>query len=45
MVLNPKLSDTALFKFEHTDMNYLAARERFSDVLQNAKIAQTFGLV
>jgi len=45
VVLNPKLSDTALFKFEHTDMNYLAARERFSDVLQNAKIAQTFGLV
>ncbi len=45
VVLNPKLSDTALFKFAHTDMNYLACRERFADVLQNAKIAQTFGLV
>ncbi|MHC4077122.1 MAG: patatin-like phospholipase family protein [Planctomycetota bacterium] len=44
VLLNPRLQDSALFKFEHTDMNYLAARERFADLLQNAKIAQTFGL-
>jgi predicted acylesterase/phospholipase RssA len=45
MLLNPRLSDSALFKFEHTDMNYLAARERFADLLQDAKIASTLGLV
>ena len=44
ILLNPRLSDTALFRFKHTDMNYLAARERFKDLLQNAKIGTTFGL-
>lgn len=45
MLLNPRLSDSALFKFEHTDMNYLAARERFADLLLDARIATTLGLV
>lgn len=43
ILLNPQLADSSLFSFENTDMNHLAARERFVDVLQNARIAHTFG--
>ena len=44
MLLNPRLNESALFDFSRTDLNYLAAREVFLDLLQNARIAQTFGL-
>ncbi len=44
MLLNPRLNESAMFDFSRTDLNYLAAREVFLDLLQNARIAQTFGL-
>ena len=43
MVLNPQLRGTSLFGFHDADRYYLASREAFADVLQNAKVAQTLG--
>jgi predicted acylesterase/phospholipase RssA len=45
MILNPRLGEPAMFDFSRTDRNYLAARARFADQLQNAHIALTFGAV
>ncbi len=44
MLLNPRLNEPSMFDFSRTDLNYLAAREVFSNLLQNARIALTFGL-
>ena len=44
MLLNPEIPDPNLFAFALTDRNYLWARQYLLDVLQDARIAQTFGL-
>lgn len=44
VLLNPHLEDEAMFDFAQTIPHYLRARSAFLDVLQNAKLAQTFGL-
>jgi predicted acylesterase/phospholipase RssA len=44
MLLNPRIPDTGLFDFEKVDANYAHARRMFLDLLQNAKVALTFGL-
>ncbi len=44
MLLNSRLNEPSMFDFSRTDLNYLGAREVFSNLLQNAKLAQTFGL-
>lgn len=44
MLLNSRLNESSMFDFSRTDVNYLAAREVFANLLQNARIAQTFGL-
>jgi predicted acylesterase/phospholipase RssA len=44
-ILNPRLGEPKMFDFSRTDRNYLAARERFAQQLQNAHIAFTFGAV
>lgn len=43
MILNPHIDDPALFDFSRVERNYLHAREVFSDLLQNAKLALSFG--
>jgi predicted acylesterase/phospholipase RssA len=45
LLLNPHLDDPAMFGFGRADANYALAFERFADVLQDAKIARTFGTV
>ena len=44
LLLNPRLNEPSMFDFSRADLNYLSAREVFVDLLQNARIAQTFGL-
>lgn len=43
VLLNPKYKVKGMFDFARCDEFYLLARERFLDLLQNAKIARTFG--
>lgn len=45
LLLNPRLQDPSLFDFKKVDANFAAARERFADLLQDAKIAHTFGSI
>ena len=44
VLLNPHLKDATMFDFKRTVKHYLTARDAFLDVLQNAKLMQTFGL-
>jgi predicted acylesterase/phospholipase RssA len=43
VLLNPHLDDPSLFDFARTVPHYTAARRTFTDLLQNAKLVQTFG--
>ena len=43
MIVNPHIDDPALFEFSRLERNYLHARETFKDMLQNAKLALSFG--
>ena len=43
MIVNPHLDDPSLFDFTRLQANYLHARRNFADVLQNAKLALSFG--
>lgn len=43
-VINPRLGEKSMFDFSRTDLVYLTARARLKDLLQNAKIAATFGM-
>jgi hypothetical protein len=44
MLLDPHIDDPSGFDFASTDRYYLHAREAFKDMLQNAKLALSFGL-
>ncbi len=43
MIVNPHIDDPSLFDCTRMEENYLHARKNFADVLQNAKLALSFG--
>lgn len=44
MVLNPHIDDPSLFNFARTDRSFREAKATFAELLENARIATTFGL-
>jgi predicted acylesterase/phospholipase RssA len=44
ILVNPQLGERSMFDFSRTDLVYLTARSRLKDLLQNARIAGTFGM-
>jgi len=45
MVLNPHLKDAAMFGFDETDRYFEESKQRFQELLGDARVAQTFGLM